>query len=165
MVITIGRRHGSGGREIGRRLAQRLDIPCHVVDWSGEPGLEDRFDTIRELAQQGSCVIVGFCADYVLADREGLIRVFIHSDMDVRVQRVAERTGMDPQDAQRDILRQDRERAQLYGYYTKGKWADLARYDLTVDSGRLGISGTVELLSQFVALKVMRRRTEHAPSL
>ena len=67
--------------------------------------------------------------------------------------------GLPAGEAGREALRQDRERARLYGVHTRGKWADLSRYDLTVDSGPLGIAGTVELLSQFVALKVMRRRS------
>ncbi|MBR5343567.1 MAG: cytidylate kinase-like family protein [Oscillospiraceae bacterium] len=35
MLITIGREHGSGGHDIARMLAERLDIPCYdkeIVD-------------------------------------------------------------------------------------------------------------------------------------
>ena len=98
-------------------------------------------------------------ADHVLSGTEGLIRVFIHCDMDHRVERIVQQYGLPAGEAGREALRQDRERARLYGVHTRGKWADLSRYDLTVDSGPLGIAGTVELLSQFVALKVMRRRS------
>lgn len=157
MIVTIGRKHGSGGREIGRRLAQRLDIPCYDADlFSGER--ESDREAIRAMADQGPCVIVGCCADHILAGTEGLIRVFIHSDMDHRIRRIAEKHGVTPAEAEREALHWDRERARLYGCCTKGKWSDLSHYDLAVDSGSLGISGTVELLNQFVALKVMRRR-------
>ena len=158
MVITIGRKYGSGGKEIGQRLAQRLGIPCHDADLELVGGAAERFEAIRSMAAPGPCVIVGFCADHVLSGTEGLIRVFIHSDMAHRVERIVSQYGLSAGEAGREALRQDRERARRYGVHTKGKWADLSRYDLTVDSGPLGVSGTVELLSQFVALKVMRRR-------
>ena len=159
VVITIGRKYGSGGKEIGQRLAQRLGIPCHDADLELRGGENEQFAAIRAMAAQGPCVIVGFCADHVLSGTEGLIRVFIHCDMDHRVERIVQQYGLPAGEAGREALRLDRERARLYGVHTRGKWADLSRYDLTVDSGPLGIAGTVELLSQFVALKVMRRRS------
>lgn len=158
MVVTIGRKYGSGGKEIGRRLAGRLGIPCHDADLDLSGGEEERFAAIRELAAQGPCVIVGFCADHVLEGTPGLIRVFIHSDMAHRVARIVEQYGLSADEAQREAIRQDRERSRRYGVHTGGKWSELSRYDLTVDSGPLGVDGTVELLSQFVALKIMRRR-------
>lgn len=157
MIVTIGRKYGSGGLEIGQQLARRLGIPFYNADLGAGPEAE-RFQAIRDLAAQGPCVIVGFCADHVLEGTEGLIRVFIHSDMAHRVRRIVTQYGLPADQADREALRQDRERAMRYGFHTKGKWADLSRYDLTVDSGPLGVAGTVELLSQFVALKVMRHR-------
>lgn len=158
MILTIGRKYGSGGKEIGQRLAGRLDIPCYDADLGPGGAEEERFASIRAMADRGPCVIVGFCADHILAGRPGLIRVFIHCDMERRVERIVHEYGLPREEAGREALRQDRERARLYGFYTGEKWADLGRYDLTVDSGPLGIAGTVELLNQFVALKVMRRR-------
>ncbi len=154
MLITIGRRYGSGGKEIGEKLAQRLDVPCYVAD---DVGVEE-VQTILDWADKGPCVIVGFCADHVLTGRPGLIKVFIHSDMVHRTRRLAKELGVTQEEAEREALSRDRERARVYGVLTKEKWADLAHYDLTVDSGPLGVAGTVELLSQFVALKVMRKR-------
>lgn len=78
VVITIGRKYGSGGKEIGQRLAQRLGIPCHDADLELRGGENEQFAAIRAMAAQGPCVIVGFCADHVLSGTEGLIRVFIH---------------------------------------------------------------------------------------
>ena len=157
MIITIARKYGSGGREIGRRLAKHLDIPYYNVDALPHTR-EDWQEEILRLAQQGSCVMVGFCADHVLAGQEGLMRIFIHCDMEHRLQRIMEENHLSRDQAQREALYQDRERARLYGFYTGEKWANLDRYDLTVNSGLLGTAGTVELLGQFVALNVMRKR-------
>lgn len=159
MIITIGRRYGSGGKEIGQRLAAGLGIPFYDADFVlNAGGAEEASQAVRAMASGGSCVIVGFCADQILAGEKGLIRVFIHCDMETRVRRAIREYGLLPEEAEREILRQDRERARLYGVCTGEKWTDLSHYDLTVDSGSLGIAGTVELLGQFVAMKVMRRR-------
>lgn len=157
MLVTIGRRYGSGGLEIGCRLARRLGVPCYDADRQSDSP-EERVENILSWADQGPCVIVGFCADHVLEGREGLIRIFIHSDMPHRLSRIASQYGLSADRAEQEALRQDRERALGYGLHTGEKWTDLAHYDLTVNSGPLGLDGTVELLSQFVALKVMRRR-------
>ena len=79
-----------------------------------------------------------------------------------RIVQLLEDGGLSPAEAAREALRQDRERARLYGLHTGAKWGEVGRYDLTVDSGPLGVSGTVELLSQFIALKTMRRRSKEA---
>lgn len=86
------------------------------------------------------------------------MRIFIHCDMEHRLQRIMEENHLSRDQAQREALYQDRERTRLYGFYTGEKWANLDRYDLTVNSGLLGTTGTVELLGQFVALNVMRKR-------
>ena len=157
VIVTIGRTYGSDGREIGRQLARRLNIPFYAADAPG-PSDQERIRAIQALADEGACVIVGFCADHVLAGRRGLIRVFVHSGMASRVARIAGRRGISPADAEQLALSRDRERAMVYGRHTRAKWADLSRYDLTVDSGPLGTEDTVELLCQFIALKVMRNR-------
>lgn len=159
MIITIARKYGSGGLEIGQKLAQKLNIPCYNADLLPGGSGDEQFAAIQKMAEYGACVIVGFCADYVLRDREDLIRIFIHSSLKHRVRRLSEEYGLSQQDAQRSVLQADRDRARLYGVHTGMIWAELSHYDLTVDSGPLGVSGTVELLSQFVALKVMRRRS------
>ena len=78
MIITIARKYGSGGREIGRRLARELDIPFYHVDALPTGGGDGWQEQILQLAAKGPCVMVGFCADHLLAGREGVMRVFIH---------------------------------------------------------------------------------------
>ena len=157
MIITIASKYGSGGRQIGQRLAKCLDIPYHNVDALSDIKADWREQIIR-LAEAGPCVMVGFCADHVLTGREGLLRVFIHCDLEQRLGRIMEENHLSRDQALREALYQDRESARLYGFYAGEKWANLDRYDLTVNSGLLGISGTVELLRQFVALNMMRKR-------
>ena len=110
MLITIGHTYGSGGLEIGRRLAARLEIPCG--DAESDEG------AVRSLAGRGSCVVVGLCADHVLSGQPGLNRIFIHCGMEQRVERLMRERGLSPAEAAREALRQDRERARLYGLHT-----------------------------------------------
>lgn len=100
MLITIGHTYGSGGLEIGRRLAARLEIPCG--DAEADEG------AVRSLAGRGSCVVVGLCADHVLSGQPGLNRIFIHCGMDQRVERLMRERGLSPAEATREALRQDR---------------------------------------------------------
>lgn len=91
MLITIGHTYGSGGLEIGRRLAARLEIPCG--DAEADEG------AVRSLAGRGSCVVVGLCADHVLSGQPGLNRIFIHCGMEQRVERLMRERGLSPAEA------------------------------------------------------------------
>lgn len=91
MLITIGHTYGSGGLEIGRRLAARLEIPCG--DAEADEG------AVRSLAGRGSCVVVGLCADHVLSGQPGLNRIFIHCGMEQRVERLMRKRGLSPAEA------------------------------------------------------------------
>ena len=108
---------------------------------------------IRELAAQGSCVIVGRCSDYILEEDPNCLKVFIHADMEERLRRCAEEYQLPEKDLRRRILETDRSRANYYGRYTGYRWGDMRRYDLTIDSGRVGVEGAVELIRHLVALR------------
>lgn len=111
-----------------------------------------QFDAIRRVAQQGPCVIVGRCADYVLRDQRNAVSVFVKADLASRVVRAIER-GVDPAKAEDIVRRQDKQRASYYNYYATATWGDVNNYDLCVDTGKLGIDGTVDLLEQYVLMR------------
>ena len=158
MIITIARKYGSGGRGLGRRPARALGIPLYNAD-TPPTGSDDGWqEQILQLAAKGPCVMVGFCADHLLAGREGVMRVFIHGDMAQRLQRIMEENGLSREEAQREALFQDRERSRLYGFYTGEKWANLDRYDLTINSSLLGTAGTPCPPRPCVSLQVTARR-------
>ncbi len=200
MVITIGRQYGSGGREVGRRLASRLEIPYYdkeiLSEASKDSGIceelfEDhdekptrsflyslvtgvqthgnpstmymdmplnhriflaQFDTIRRLAGNGPCVVVGRCADYVLRDEKNVVNVFLKADMEHRIQRAIER-GAEPSRAQDIVKRRDKERASYYNYYATTTWGDVNNYDLCLDTGKVGYDGAVDMIIAYVALR------------
>ena len=104
-------------------------------------------EVIRELADEGPCVIVGRCSDYVLGERPECLKVFVHADLPSRVERCVEEYHIPSDDMERRILQMDRGRANYYNYYTGHTWGDMRRYDLTLNSTTTGIQGAVELIA------------------
>jgi cytidylate kinase len=101
---------------------------------------------ILELAAKGPCVIVGRCADYILQDQADCLRVFIHADMAARAKRIVEQYGERPDSPEQRLRDKDKRRAAYYQIYTDTKWGDVGNYDITLNSGVLGIDKCVELL-------------------
>lgn len=112
-------------------------------------------EVIRELADQGPCVIVGRCSDYVLDDRPDCVKVFIHADLESRVERSVHEYGIPEDNAATYIHQMDRGRANYYNYYTGHNWGDMRLYDLTINSTTTGIDGAVDLI-----VDMLRHREE-----
>ncbi len=105
-------------------------------------------DVIRERADAGPCVIIGRCADYILRGRSHTLSVFVHAELDLRVQRVARRHNLDEDDARSLIRKTDRSRANFYSFYTDRDWGDVENFHLAVDAGHLGIDKSADLICQ-----------------
>lgn len=109
-----------------------------------------QFDSIRNLANEGPCVIVGRCADYALSEYDNVVKLFIHSDMDSRIKRISEKYSLSPDKARDMIIKKDKQRSSYYNYYSTNKWGAADTYDLSINSAKLGIQGTVNLIKQYV---------------
>ena len=100
---------------------------------------------IKELAETESCIILGRCANYLLADRKDVLRVFIHAPLEAREERVASYSlAWSPREVTKYIRLEDKRRASYYRYYTGEEWRDAAGYDLSLDSSILGEDGCVQ---------------------
>ena len=106
-------------------------------------------DTIRKIAEQGSAIIVGRCADYILRDMEWTLDVFLTSPLEERAARLAERLGISLEEAERMAEEKDKARAEYYNYYTFTDWGVASTYDLCIDSSILGIEGTADFIIEF----------------
>ena len=200
-IISIGRQYGSGGHEIGEKLAHSLGIKFYdnslidrcskesglckeiIMEHDEKPtssflynlvtdpysinfnrgSLTDmpygqkiflaQYNTVRKIASEESCVIVGRCADYILKDYPNLISLFIYADKDFRLKRIAAENPDINESKLTDILeKKDRSRASYYNYYADTKWGHAKTYDLCINSAKLGIDGTVKLLEDYVQL-------------
>ena len=206
MVITVGRQYGSGGREIGTMLAQRLGISYYddmlLKKAAEESGLceelfhsfDERpksflysialdpysfslshitpkgsieqqvylatYDTIKKLADQGPCVLIGRCADYALKDRDDVVTVFITAPIESRIKRVAQRNNISEDEAKDRIRKRDKDRASYYNFYSAKEWGDAKSYNLCIDSSLLGIEGTVDLLESMLKIKGFETKSQ-----
>ena len=101
-------------------------------------------------AEEGPCVFVGRCADYILRDHTALVSVFITADTNERISNVAKRDNCSLEAAKKTITSRESERSSYYNYYTGKQWGDSASYDICVNSSLLGLEGTVNLLAEFI---------------
>lgn len=195
-VITISREFGSGGREIGFRLAEKLGIPYYdkeIIAIAAEDnniaeevfhandeviGSKERINhdyvsvnpfsplyevpvsdqlfmlqsqIIRKLEQEGPCVLIGRCSDIIVEDA---FRVFICAGMKKRIERMQR---LEPNETARKLearMREiDRKRRDYYQYYSGNEWGNPRNYDLSLNSGRLGIEKCVEMIAACLELE------------
>lgn len=111
-----------------------------------------QFEAIKKLAAEGPCVMVGRCADYALADNKDCFSVFIHADLDWRINHVCTKYNKTPKEAKELILKADKSRSSYYNYYTNKKWGAASGYSMSIDSSKFGIDGTVKAIIE--AIKV-----------
>lgn len=200
VVITIGRQFGSGGRAIGKAVAEKLGIPFydkeiikHIAEKSGlsreiledyderptnsflyslslgaytygnpitsvlEMPMSDKIfsiqsDVIKRLASEGPCVIVGRCAESILKDEASTLSVFVHTDTENRISRVAEYEGISRAEASDLIRKTDKKRASYHNYYSELKWGAATSYDICIDS-KIGIDNAAKLIIDVVSMK------------
>ncbi len=185
MIITISRTFGSGGHEIGEKLAKELQIPFYdknLLKLMSEKtgitveGLENADEKllnrfvdsysiatgqdygtnlylfkiskilIKDIAERGSCIIVGRLADWILEGNPDLIRVFIMASEDQRIQRIMKKEKISEKQAEKLMHQMDKLRKNYYSFFTDGKWDSMDRKDIVINSSLCGVDGTVKML-------------------
>ncbi|MCM1325682.1 MAG: cytidylate kinase-like family protein [Bacteroidales bacterium] len=197
-VITIGRQFGSGGHEIGEKVAAYFGIKYYDKELLTRAAKESgfceemlqnhdevptnsflynlvmdtysfgyntsafvdmpishkvflaQFDTIKKIAEEEPCVIVGRCADYALADYKNCIHLFIYGEEEHKIKRIMEKYDLTESKAKDMMIKKDKQRQSYYNYYSSKKWGRADSYDLCVNSSVLGVEGTVKLIAQYV---------------
>lgn len=190
-IITISRQFGSGGRTVGRMVAEKLGIPFYdkelveqvalesgfapkFVEEHGEhspgkslfsyafapqgvPGVMNGLSTadflwniqcgvILQLADQGPCVIVGRNADYILKDRENVLNVYIHADMDYRADRIVRLYGESEKSPEARLKEKDKRRSVNYQHYTGRSWGNAENYDICLNTATIGVENAAEII-------------------
>lgn len=112
---------------------------------------EMQFEYLQKKAKQGeSFVIVGRCAETVLKGYPGLVSIYILADAEVKTERIARINGISRMEAEVLRKRTDRERKSYHNYYCVHKWGDSRNYDICMNSSRLGIPGTADVLADYI---------------
>ena len=108
-------------------------------------------EIIRSLAEQGACVFVGRCADYILENHPDILKVFLYGNLEDRIARKqAMNLEISEADMARHVQATDRKRARYYRHYTGKLWGDRKNYDICLNTSLVGIEGTVALLKEAV---------------
>lgn len=197
-ILTIGRQFGSGGREIGEKVAEYFHIPFYDKELLTRAAKESgfceemlrthdekptgsflynlvmdtysfgynassfvdmpishkvflaQFDTIKNIASEGPCVIVGRCADYALHDFKNCVHLFIYADEASKTARIMKKYDLSEDKAKDMCVKKDKQRQSYYNYYSSKKWGRADSYDFCINSAVLGVEGTVKLIVQLV---------------
>lgn len=197
-VITISRQYGSGGREVGQKLAEHYGIPfydneiiSHAAKESGfsevafekaeekatnsflyslamgmsaygnmdmgfsTMSVDDRLflaetKVTRRFAQEGPCVIVGRCADYVLKDLPNMVNIYVAADIPSRVKRAIEVYDLPKAKAEENIIKFDKRRSNYYNFHTGKRWGDVNNYHISIRSDFGGIDNAVKTLIAYI---------------
>lgn len=102
---------------------------------------------IQTLAEQGPCVIVGRCSDYILRDRPNTIHAFIYADMEFRSQHMVETYSKAPNSIAKWLKEKDNRRKVYYKHYTGRNWGEPQNYDLCLCTSALGIEKAADILA------------------
>ena len=108
-----------------------------------------QFDAIKKIAENESCVIVGRCADYALANNPDCINIFVHAELEDRVKLISKRMDLTENKARDLVLKNDKQRSSYYNYYTCKKWGDSRSYDLTLNTSKISIDQCVDMIIAF----------------
>lgn len=101
---------------------------------------------IKRIAEEGDCIIIGRCADDILDNFPGLLKVFIHAPMEFKVEAIKKYGGTDENGIKKRIQKADKKRASYYNFYTGKGWGDPKNYHFNIDSSVLGVEGTARLI-------------------
>ena len=204
MVITICREYGGGGKYIGERLAQELNMKLYDKEIlsrvSEESGIDlnileqvdekqeqsfwytfatslyetaDSIDpmnqklpsneklfieqarVIENLADKEDCIIIGRCSNIILKNKPNVFNIFIYSsNLEFKIQRKIKYSNIkDRNEVEELINKTDLEREKYYNYFTGKKWGDREDYDIMIDTSKIGIDNTVELIKTYLNLK------------
>lgn len=162
-------------RDIVEKTAQNLGLPVSVIKENEESARNKFFNMsyplgneatdqqdqifheqtriIRELADQGSCIIVGRCADYVFANEKNCLRVHIYAPYEARYRNCVDILRMDQESAKKTIKRVDKARKAYHMHYAGYVPGDPQNLDLLINSDVFGINGTAEALAQIVKIR------------
>ena len=194
-IILIDRQYGSGGREVGKKISEKLGIPLYdgqmlfiaAEKFGLNPGVMEEYDEknvksmiymiamssnyhssnnnmtvpqnmynamsekIIKLADEGPCVIMGRCADYILRERVDYVSAFIHaSDMKQREKRAREVDNITSKDIAAYIKKRDRQRRDYYNFYTDGRWGVTENYDICLNTSAITYDKCAEIICSLI---------------
>lgn len=189
-IITLSREYGSGGRYIGKLVAEKLGIKLYdkefIMKVAEETGMSEEYvkeneqkrdvlaafnngyyfennnsdelfikesELIKKVGTKEACVIVGRCADYILNNKKNVLKVFIYNSKEDKIKRATKYYGMNKKNAEKEIEKINKLRANHYKYYTGREWRNFENYDLCINSDKIGVEKAAELIVEIINSK------------
>jgi len=111
-------------------------------------------EIIEHIVEERSAVIIGRCGAYTLRDDPNSVNVFLHGDTASRIKRIQGLYQVSEDTAESMIDQSDKDRARYCRIVTNKEWEwnDSRNYDLTIDTGKLGVDKCVELILDYLKL-------------
>ena len=130
-------------------LETQTEIP------SNEKIFIEQAKIIEDLAQKEDCIIIGRCSNVILKNKPNVLNVFLYaSDLDFKVKGKMQYGDFESElEVIKAIERVDKERETYYNYFTKSDWGDSRSYDLLLDTSKIGVENTVQLIKEYLNLK------------
>lgn len=180
LIISISREHGTNGKEIAKLVAKELNIPFYDKEEIKEFAIkhkltkvdcneEELYDNylsldankdaiinqakvIKKIAEQGSSVIVGRSADYILRNNPNLVKIFIYAPMDYKIKNIMKNYNDTEELAKKHIIDSNKSRSNYYSIIANKTWGDKNNYDLCLDS-KIGNENVVKIICTYIKSK------------
>ncbi len=177
LVISISRQHGTGGKEIARKVAERLGLKFYDKEEikkfainnslinntysdddlykfylsldAEKDSIIKQAETIRMIASKEDCVIVGRCADYILKDNPNLIKIFLYAPIKYRINKIKEMYKDTYNEAKKHISQSDKSRASYYEIIANKKWGDKENYDICLNCS-IGNDKIIDIICEYI---------------
>lgn len=176
-IISISREHGTGGKEIGRKVAEKLGLKFFDKEEIKKFAIENSLiestynnddlynfflsldvekdsmikqaEAIKLISSKNNCVIVGRCADYILKDNPNLVKVFLYAPSEYRINKIRKMYNDTYTDAQKHVIRSDKSRASYYEIIANKKWGSKENYDICLDCS-IGNDKIINIICEYV---------------
>ena len=194
-IITISREFGSGGREIGKRLADELGFSYYdreiITEVAKETEMAEKYiqnisekgvspypfqfaksfavysnlqkqqteilvaeqKIIKQIAQNGDCVIVGRCANIILKEYNPM-NIFVYANMESKIARCIERASKDENLTEKEIknkiIQVDKERKKYNNIISSLEWGDKKNYNLCINTSGIDIKTIISPLADYI---------------
>ena len=177
LIISIAREHGTGGKEIARKVAEKLNVKFYdkeeikkfaLNNSMIEDSLTDdelykfylsldaekdsiikQAETIKKIAAQDNCIIVGRGADYILKDNPNLIKIFLYAPIEYRIDKIKEMYNDTYKEAKKHVLDSDKSRSAYYEVITNQTWGKKENYDLCINC-EIGSEKVIDIICEYV---------------
>lgn len=107
-------------------------------------------EAMRNIATRESCITIGRCSEYILRDHPNMVSIFITADSEDRIARIMKKEGLSKSEAMDFMDKGDKKRRSYHDYYATTEWGSARCYDLCLNSSRLGIDRTVDVIHEYI---------------